>query len=235
MLTRRVSKQSQLLLLFFYLPLYFISGSIIGSAIVKLLITEFSLKVDSQTATLLLNLIVQGSYVIVGVLIFKDSLKKQIIDFKNNLPILLKYGLLIGPALLMAGNLLGNLVTVLLQANDLSQNQEAVELLTQSFPFLMVIVTVIFAPIVEEILFRGLIFGTLYPYNRIFAHIVSGFIFGFIHIMGAIMNGQVSEWFLIFPYMFMGWILSYLYEKCDNIIVPILSHGMMNLIATLLI
>ena len=62
----------------------------------------------------------------------------------------------------------------------------------------------------------------------------SAFVFGFVHVMISVLSGNISEWIQIFSYFFMGAALSYLYEKRNNIYVPILSHAMNNFIAMLL-
>ena len=64
---------------------------------------------------------------------------------------------------------------------------------------------------------------------------ISAFVFGFMHVMTAILSGNISEWVQIFSYFFMGMALSFLYEKRNNIFVPVLTHSMNNLISMLLI
>ena len=52
--------------------------------------------------------------------------------------------------------------------------------------------------------------------------------------MMAILSGNISEWVQIFSYFFMGFVLSYLYEKKNNIYVPILAHMSNNFISVIL-
>ena len=84
-------------------------------------------------------------------------------------------------------------------------------------------------------LFRGIVFGWIYEWNPKMAHLISAFIFGFIHIMSAVFAGNLLEWVQIFSYGLMGFALSYLYEKQNNIYVPILSHMMNNIISMCLV
>ena len=95
----------------------------------------------------------------------------------------------------------------------------------------MVLASVVFAPIFEELLFRGAIFSWLYEVHPLLAHILSGFIFGFVHVMNAVFSGNVGEIIQVFGYFFMGIGLSYLYEKTNNIYVPIITHALNNMIA----
>ena len=62
----------------------------------------------------------------------------------------------------------------------------------------MAITTIFFAPILEEMIFRGIVFGWLYELSPKLAHFISAFIFGFIHVMMAILSGNISEWVQIF-------------------------------------
>ena len=84
-------------------------------------------------------------------------------------------------------------------------------------------------------LFRSTLFGWLYEVHPIVAHFGSAFLFGFVHVMDAILSGNYQEWTQIFAYFLMGGVLSFIYEKRNNIYVPILSHMMNNLISILLV
>ena len=99
----------------------------------------------------------------------------------------------------------------------------------------MVFTTVFLAPVFEELMFRGTVFGWLYEVHPIAAHLVSGFLFGFIHVMNEVFAGNFAEMIQIFPYAFMGFGLSYIYEKNNNIFVPMLAHATNNLISLILV
>lgn len=235
MFTRKISTQAKWLLVLVIAPLYFFSGSLIGTAVLMLAVNKFSLSADNLLLTTILNLGLQLVFVSIGVLTLKDTLIPQWKDFIKNVKGHLKYAFLIGPALLFGANIIGSLITMAFVSNDTSMNQAMIETMAHSYPVMVLITTVILAPIFEELMFRGMIFGWLYEVNSYFAHIASGFIFGFIHIMNALATGSFSEWFMIFAYMFMGMILSYLYEKRNNIYVPILAHSTINLISMIMV
>ena len=115
---------------------------------------------------------------------------------------------------------------------DSSNQQLVVQLLTE-MPLLMALQTVIIAPILEEILYRGLLFRTFYDFHKKGAHIISAFLFGFAHIYSGLFRGDLTQIIHIIPYMVMGLAFSYAYEKRGNLYVPILMHMLVNLIATL--
>jgi membrane protease YdiL (CAAX protease family) len=114
-----------------------------------------------------------------------------------------------------------------------SSNQQLVVQLLTDMPLIMALQTVIIAPILEEILYRGLLFRTFYDYHKNGAHIISAFLFGFAHIYSGLFRGDLTQIIHIIPYMIMGLAFSYAYEKRGNLYVPILMHMLVNLIATL--
>ena len=233
--TRRIDNQTKWLFALIILPLYIYLSSMIGSAIIKLIFSVFSLKTDYYTLTCLLNFVVDLGMMIVVFFIFKDQMLSQWKDFKKNWSSHLFYGLIVGTALIYLAGICGGMLTLALGGAQTSENQALIEAIMDVQPILMMIPTVIFAPILEEMIFRGIIFGWAYELSPKIAHILSAFIFGFVHIMSAVMSGQISEWIQIFSYFFMGIALSFLYEKKNNIYVPILSHAVNNLISVLLI
>lgn len=235
MLTRKISKQAKLMLLFVILPLYLYCGTLIASAMIKFVVVSFSLVIDENTLNVYLNLGLDCFFVVIGFLVLKDSLIEQWKDFLKNLKDNLIWACLTGTALIYAAGLIGSLISLIFGMNVDSQNQQMVETLVMGHPLLMIVTSVVFAPMFEEILFRGMIFSWLYEVNPYFGHLVSAFLFGFVHVMNALMSGQTSEWLQIFSYMFMGGALSYLYEKRNNLFVPITTHMLNNLISILLI
>ena len=89
-------------------------------------------------------------------------------------------------------------------------------------PF-MFIATVIISPIFEEILYRGLMYNKLKEISNAFiAILISSILFALLHIPGYGFNIK------IFCFVLDGILLTYCYEKTDNIYVPILVHSINN-------
>ncbi len=235
MFTRKISNQTKLMMLLVFIPFYFFCGSIIASAIIKFCIIQFSLVLDETTVVAYLNLLLDLVFALIILLIFKDSLIEQWKDFFKEKKENILYGFVIGFVMLFVASIVGGLLSMAFEAQTDSQNQAVIENLAQAHPVIIVITSVILAPIVEELLFRGTIFGWLYELHPMIAHLGSAFLFGFVHIMDAVLSGNYQEWFQIFAYFLMGAVLSFLYEKRNNIYVPILSHMMNNLISILLV
>lgn len=104
-----------------------------------------------------------------------------------------------------------------------SQNTQNIMNLIRVVP-MVVIASSILGPILEEIVFRKVIFGTLY--NRFpfwVSALISALIFSLAH--------QEPKHLII--YAAMGFTFSFLYVKTGRIIVPIISHVAMNTIVTI--
>ena len=97
---------------------------------------------------------------------------------------------------------------------------------------LMFVGTVILVPVVEETLYRGLIFGSLYNRSRVLAYIISTLSFAVLHVYGYI--GTYSPVHLLLclvEYIPAGISLGWAYAKTDSIWTPILIHMAVNAIA----
>lgn len=104
-----------------------------------------------------------------------------------------------------------------------SENTQNIMDITRAVPLFAVIPAII-APILEEVIFRKIIFGSLYERTNFFiAALLSAFIFGIIH-------GE-PEHLLI--YASMGFVFAFLYIKTKSIIVPIIVHMTLNTISVI--
>ncbi|GGA76220.1 CPBP family intramembrane glutamic endopeptidase [Ornithinibacillus halotolerans] len=102
-----------------------------------------------------------------------------------------------------------------------SENTQGIIALTRSIP-LFAIIPAIIAPILEEVVFRKIVFGSLYKRTNFFiAALLSALVFGIIH-------GEVEHMLI---YTSMGFVFAYLYVKTKKIIVPIIVHMLLNSIS----
>lgn len=116
------------------------------------------------------------------------------------------------------------MLSVLIQ--EPSANQSL--LLNVSLP-LLAFSSLIYAPIVEETIYRGFL-RRLIENDRIFI-LVSALIFGVIHMLH---SGQtLAQYLYIIEYAMLGGFLAWLYVKSDNICLAMLGHCCLNLVAFL--
>lgn len=88
-----------------------------------------------------------------------------------------------------------------------------------------IISTAVAAPIVEELLFRGLIYGRLRERLKFVpAAFISAFVFGVIH-------GNAVQFLYAF---IIGLLLAFVYEKFKTVVAPIIFHAGANLISVII-
>lgn len=183
-----------------------------------------------------LNTFIELIMFVVVLLFYKKYLKKDLVLFKLNkkdyikkivsyflIFLVVKYGIALFSSLLLV--MLGSdLVT--------SENQEAVVNLAKKLPFMMMISTSLLAPFVEEGIFRLGIRKVIN--NKYLFILVSGLIFGFMHIFPTELPIYVA---LIesLNYVTMGLLLAYIYNETDNIYVVVIIHALNNLLSMLMI
>ena len=173
----------------------------------------------ANNTTLIITYLV---YLLFVIYVYKTELKVDYINLKvkNIIKYIPIY--LIGIVLMGISNYcLGKITNI-----DLASNEETVRLLIKKVPIYMCFSTCIFAPIVEEIIFRKTIKNIFK--NKYFFIILSGLIFGLVHLSFAKIN--LDELLMIIPYVIMGIDFAYIYHKSNNIFTTITLHTIHNLI-----
>lgn len=123
---------------------------------------------------------------------------------------------------------LSNIIIYGITGNALSENEINIREYIKLFPLYMSFSTVIYAPIVEELIFRKSIKNILG--NSLVFVVASGIIFGLVHIT----SGTLNDFLTIIPYILMGVTLSYIYYKSDNIFTTITLHLVHNFLLLVL-
>ena len=159
------------------------------------------------------------------IFIYKDEFKAGLDAIKNN-PRAYKYLILKRTFITMAIVAVANLVRALVTQNALSSNQSSLSEVSTLF---LMPLAVIFAPIVEESVFRGSIKKFIAnPYVFI---LVSGIAFGLLHATSE--NSALVLIVTTIPYAIMGISFALTYEKTNNIFTNIFMHAINNLIAVM--
>lgn len=103
-----------------------------------------------------------------------------------------------------------------------STNQATIENIHMN-PFVLITFTVIMAPIVEELVFRGILMGRVFNPDSIVGLILSSLLFGLAH-----MPNSIGVWIV---YAGMGFVLGTVYCKCQKLEYCIMAHMINNSIA----
>jgi len=104
-----------------------------------------------------------------------------------------------------------------------SENTARLMEIARTTPWFLIVISIM-GPILEEIVFRKILFGTLYKrFNFFIAAIISSLVFAAIHF----------DFTHLLVYTAMGLVFAFLYVKTKRIIVPIMAHVAMNTMVAL--
>ena len=130
------------------------------------------------------------------------------------------YGIYYLSNLVIAGILLS------LNSSDNPNNVSIVDLAIESGRQ-MTIMTVVMAPLVEELMFRAGVFGLLRKYSRVAAYAASMLLFSAYHVWAYAINDP-SYWIYIIQYLPVSFLLCRCYERCNSIWGSIGLHMLVN-------
>ncbi|MBQ3404712.1 MAG: CPBP family intramembrane metalloprotease [Oscillospiraceae bacterium] len=125
-----------------------------------------------------------------------------------------------------------NLLCILTVGDAINPNEENVRAAAELNSNVMLAVAVIIGPIVEETLFRGVVFGSIRRKNRLLAYAVSCLLFSLYHIWQYFPDS--------FDWMYLMYLLQYIpggiclamaYERGGSIWSSIMLHSLINFIS----
>jgi len=165
------------------------------------------------------------SSLIAAIIIFihRKKLRKDFQKFKKNstkyFSKYIKYWFLCLGIMMISNLLINTLVT-----NNLPANEQAVRDIFDISPIYIFFSAVLYAPVVEELVFRQSIKNIFS--NKIVFIIISGLIFGGMHVFGDFKT--LTDLLYIIPYSAPGIIFAYMLADSDNICVPMSFHFIHN-------
>ena len=170
---------------------------------------------------IIFTLITSMIYLLIIIFLYRKELKEELKDFKFEYIYKNIIFYFIG-IVLMA--LINTLLTKLTNQH-LSGNEIQIREYINKYPIYMIFSTVIFAPIIEELMFRKSL-KNIFKFKYLFI-ILSGLIFGIAHITNF---KDVNELLFSIPYIIMGIDFAYIYYRTNNIFTTITFHLCHNLI-----
>lgn len=214
------TKLSKILKTIFIVLLYFLFDSLFIYLIEYLKIDYINLSINYK---ILLMILCDLLLMLILYLIFHKDINNDIKDYKNNFQSYFSFGLrwwMIGITIMFISNLV---ISYFVPSG--ATNEILVEQAINKLPWYMFFSSVIYAPFVEEIVFRKNV-REMFPNDFIYV-LISSLLFGFIHIISATTK---LELLFIVPYGALGAIFAYIYTKTKNIFVPITFHMIHNFI-----
>jgi len=137
--------------------------------------------------------------------------------------------------LLFFTSILFNYFAMFMSQSENSANQGALMDYLKLNPVSLLLQAIIFAPIVEELIFRGVIYRHfLNGKNKVLMLIISSLAFGSLHVISSLLLGNYGDLWYLPTYMAMGLVIAYTYEKTQSIYACIFLHFLNNGISILL-
>ncbi len=192
----------------------------------KCLASLFPTAFENETLSIIVDLIIDIVVLGIILLIYHEELLNGIKAFKADFA---HYRRFVRRTfiLTLVVTMIANVVRLVITSHTASENQFSLLDLPMWY---LAFAAVIWAPIVEECVFRGSL-RRIIPNKYLFI-IISGLIFGVLH---AISESTLFDVVITsIPYCIMGWAFALVYAKSNNIIVNICLHALNNFLAVVL-
>jgi membrane protease YdiL (CAAX protease family) len=206
----------------------FLFGSLFK--LIPIYLFNINTKKASTTTLTLLTVFADICILIIALALYGKELKQEWKNFKkklgDNFDIAFKYYFM-GLGIMIGSNIIINYILKL----GNSQNEVLVQSMIKDTPWLMLLFAGLFAPIIEEIVFRKSlknVFKNMYLF--IF---ISGFIFGLLHIISYNLKTPLELLYII-PYGALGLFFALMDYKIDSTYPSIFMHMFHNTALTLL-
>ena len=220
-------RNSILILVFYFLGYMIIFPLIIG------IINEIALNKTGKDMTLFFSSLMYIIIFFIIVFLAREPLKEYLKYFVQS-PIKICISSFFKFLQMFGIFIFINLALYMLLGRE-AANEEIITQQLLDYPIFIGLLSCVFAPIVEEVVFREVIYRKLADsYNYIFAIIVSSLLFGFVHVMDAVFLGSFDELIYILSYGGLGVMLALGYRYKNNGTTNILMHFFNNFISILL-
>lgn len=174
------------------------------------------------------SLIYYGTLFAVTLLIFHKFLGRTSRNLVDNLGTACRSALA-GLIALYGLNELAYRLTRLVIAGGTNLNDAPISAQVWDAPRVTQLIIVFLAPFVEEVLFRGLVFGNLKHKSRVVAYLTSCLLFALLHTWQfAVVSPDVTRFLLLLQYLIPGAVLAWAYESSGTLWAAIGLHTAAN-------
>ena len=120
-------------------------------------------------------------------------------------------------------------LTNLIFTNRTNLNDTTISAQIDDAPHMTLLIVIFLAPFVEEVLFRGLVFGNLKSRSRALAYVVSCLLFALLHVWQfAVVNQDITYFLLMIQYLVPGLVLAWAYDHSGTLWASIGLHAAAN-------
>lgn len=125
-------------------------------------------------------------------------------------------------------------LTSALAGGRINLNDVSISAQINAAPRSMLLIVVFLAPFVEEVLFRGLVFGGLRGRSRLAAYLVSCVLFAFLHVWQHAWGSRDAAYlWLMLQYLAPGAVLAWAYDHSGTLWTSVALHGLVNALSVL--
>ena len=120
-------------------------------------------------------------------------------------------------------------LTNLLVGNRTNLNNTTISAQIEDAPHMTLLIVIFLAPFVEEVLFRGLVFGNLRRKSAAVGYLVSCLLFALLHVWQfAVVNRDITYFLLMLQYLVPGLVLAWVYDRTGTLWTSIGLHAAAN-------
>ena len=164
----------------------------------------------------------------VTILTFNGFIGRTTRNFADNLGNACK-AVVVGVIALYGLNELMYRLTRLLVNNHTNLNDSTISAQIHDAPRVTLLIVIFLAPFVEEVLFRGLVFGNLKHKSRAVAYAVSCLLFALLHVWQfAVKRQDITYFLLMVQYLVPGLVLAWAYDHTGTLWSSVLLHAAAN-------
>lgn len=183
---------------------------------------------DTSISSALQNTIYYYVLFAVTLVIFHKFISRTSRNFADNLGVACR-NILVGLIGLYGLNELVYRLSNLVISNRTNLNDTTISAQIQDAPRVTLLIIIFLAPFVEEVLFRGLVFGNLKSKSRVVAYLVSCMLFALLHVWQfAVVQQDITYFLLMVQYLVPGAVLAWAYESSGTLWASIGLHAVAN-------
>ena len=211
--------------------IFFVVYLLVMPLLAQRLFSLFALLLDTQIGAELQNALYYYLLFAVTLIIFHRYIghtTSRLLDNLDRAAVTLFLGLLIFYG---ANELLYRVFHVFFHSRA-NLNDVTIAAQVNAAPRTTALIVIFLAPFVEEILFRGLVFGCLREKSAVVGYAVSALLFAFLHVWTfALSSWDASYFALMLQYLAPGLVFAWAYDRSGTLWTSILLHAIVNALA----
>ena len=183
---------------------------------------------DTTISETVKNIIYYYGLFAVTLIVFHKFIGRTSRNFADNLGVACR-NMVLGLIALYGLNELVYRLSAVLISNRTNLNDTTISAQIQDAPRVTLLIIVFLAPFIEEVLFRGLVFGNLKNKSRVVAYLVSCLLFALVHVWQfAVVQQDMTYFLLMVQYLVPGAVLAWAYESSGTLWASIGLHAAAN-------